>query len=412
MIGKRENVKLSALELTQDKFLLKLHYTTLMKKNILILILFCCFSLLSNAQSSIEAKEIIDSLTSTFFNGRGYTKSGMQKSADYLKTQYMRMGLAPFGSEYIQTFYYPVNTFPDKMMVTIDHQLLIPGKDFIVSAESKGLNSKGKLIKKDSTTFVNQQQRLIIKLEDKLTWSVSKEETNYTVILIDKKALKREPKSFNVNVENKYVPNFSASNVCGLIKGTDKPDSLIFITAHYDHLGGMGNSTYFPGANDNASGIALLLSLAKHYSIHPPSYSIAFICFAGEEAGLIGSKYFTEHPLVELKKIKFLINIDLVGTGEEGITVVNGRIYEKQFQKLVDINNKDKYITKINSRGKAANSDHYWFTEKGVPAFFIYTLGGIKAYHDVNDRAETLPLTEFDDLQHLLIKFSNEVMGD
>lgn len=381
-----------------------------MKYNILVLILISCFSLHSNAQSSIEAKEVIDSLTSTVFNGRGYTRNGMKMSSEYLRSQFMRIGLAPFGSDYFQNFYYPVNTFPDNMSVSINRHLLIPGKEYIISAESKGLNSKGKLIKKDSTTFINQQQSLIIKLQDKLTWSVSTEEASHTLILIDKKAAKCDPKHFDVSIKNKFVPNFSASNVCGLIRGTSNPDSLIFVTAHYDHLGNMGNSTYFPGANDNASGVAMLLSLASYYTSHPPAYSIAFICFAGEEAGLIGSKYFTEHPLVALTKIKFLINVDLVGTGEEGITVVNGKIYEKQFRDLVTINNQSKYLSRINSRGKAANSDHYWFTEKGVPAFFIYTMGGIKAYHDVNDRAQTLPLTEFDDLHQLLIEFCNSLM--
>jgi hypothetical protein len=67
-------------------------------------------------------------------------------------------------------------------------------------------------------------------------------------------------------------------------------------------------------------------------------------------------------------------------------------------------------IVKINARGKAANSDHYFFTEKGVPAFFIYTLGGIKAYHDVFDRPETLPLNEYDDLFKLIIGFNKSLI--
>ncbi|MEJ7677904.1 MAG: M28 family peptidase [Segetibacter sp.] len=59
---------------------------------------------------------------------------------------------------------------------------------------------------------------------------------------------------------------------------------------------------------------------------------------------------------------------------------------------------------------KLANSDHYWFTEKGVPAFFIYTLGGIKAYHDIFDKAKTLPLTEYKDLFRLIKKFNKKLM--
>jgi aminopeptidase YwaD len=168
----------------------------------------------------------------------------------------------------------------------------------------------------------------------------------------------------------------------------------------------MGADTYFPGANDNASGVALLLSIAKYYAQNPQKYSIGFILFAGEEAGLMGSKYYTENPMIPLKKIRFLTNTDLAGTGIDGITVVNATLFPKEFAIMNSINNSNKYLTKINARGEAANSDHYWFTKKGVPAFFFYTLGGIAAYHDVFDKASTLPLNEQADLKELIIKFN------
>ncbi len=127
--------------------------------------------------------------------------------------------------------------------------------------------------------------------------------------------------------------------------------------------------------------------------------------FAGEEAGILGSKFYTENPLFPLKKIRFLTNLDLAGTGDEGITIVNATLHKKQFKKIGGINLEKKYLKKVSLRGPAANSDHYFFTQKGVPAFFIYTNGGIKAYHDVYDRSETLPLTEFNDYSQLLIEF-------
>jgi aminopeptidase YwaD len=91
------------------------------------------------------------------------------------------------------------------------------------------------------------------------------------------------------------------------------------------------------------------------------------------------------------------------------ITVVNASIFKKEFELLNAINDHGNYLVKIKSRGKAANSDHYWFTEKGVPSFFIYALGGVQAYHDVDDKAATLPLTEFEDLFRLVVKF-NELL--
>ena len=127
---------------------------------------------------------------------------------------------------------------------------------------------------------------------------------------------------------------------------------------------------------------------------------------------MLGSKYFTEHPLVPLKNIRFLTNTDLAGTGVDGITVVNATEFPKEFAMMNEVNDKEHLLEKINARGKAANSDHYFFTEKGVPAFFFYTLGGIAAYHDVFDKAETLPLNEQDDLAKLIIGFNKKLMGD
>jgi Zn-dependent M28 family amino/carboxypeptidase len=130
-----------------------------------------------------------------------------------------------------------------------------------------------------------------------------------------------------------------------------------------------------------------------------------FICFAGEEVGLLGSEYYTEHPFFELNKIKFLLNLDLLGTGDEGMMVVNGSVFENEWNKLDSINSALKLLPKIGKRGKAHNSDHYYFTEKGVPSFFCYTLGGRTAYHDIYDVAEGLPLTKYKETFILLKTF-------
>ncbi|RDC54786.1 aminopeptidase [Pedobacter chinensis] len=377
-------------------------------KNFLIL-----FVLLSTsfcyAQDSVYTRKMVNTLSSKEFWGRGYTKDGMKKAADFLAAEYKKLGLIPFSDSYKQDFNFPVNTFPGKMMVQINGKKLIPGKDFIVSNESPGIKQKATLIPIDSLNY-QASPFLKVSLKDKLTWSVGTEVGNNTQIQINKKNFTETPKEINVEIENKFIENFKASNVCGLLKGTKYPDSILIITAHYDHLGGMGKDTYFPGANDNAAGIATLLSLAKYYATNPPPFSVGFICFAAEEAGLLGSRYYTQNPLSPLSNIKFLINLDLVGTGEAGMTVVNATVYPKAFSLLNEINDEHKYISKINPRGKAANSDHYFFSEKGVLAFFIYTQGGPTAYHDVFDKPETLPLTEYNDLFKLIVNFNKKIM--
>lgn len=351
-------------------------------------------------------RSILDTLSSKTMWGRGYTNNGIDKAGNYINAQFEAYGLVPMnGSSFNQPFSFPVNTFPGAMKLSINGQPLKPGKEFIVMPESMGRIAQGKLEQKDSSVFILSADRIVLILKDKLTWGVSNRLGDYTGIEVIRTAVKN-PETIDINIENQLVPDFKALNIGGIVQGTKMPDSFIVFTAHYDHLGGMGSETYFPGANDNASGVAFLLSMAKHYAANPAPYSMAFICFSAEEAGLLGSKFFTEHPLIDLKKIRFLVNLDMVGTGDTGITVVNATDFSREFTLLNEINNRHNYLSKINSRGRAANSDHYFFSEKGVPAFFIYTNGGIKAYHDVYDRPDTLPFTKYEDLFNLFLNFN------
>jgi hypothetical protein len=85
--------------------------------------------------------------------------------------------------------------------------------------------------------------------------------------------------------------------------------------------------------------------------------------------------------------------------------VVNATLNPAEFSLLEDINKRKNYLPVIKKRGPAANSDHYFFAEKDVPAFFFYTLGGIAAYHDIYDRPKTLPLTKFREVFMLITDF-------
>lgn len=372
--------------------------------------LFFLLSFSLSAQDSAKARLIIRKLCSTEFSGRGYVNDGCNKAASYLNNQFKELGLIPFKTNsYTQFYFTPVNTFPGKIELKINGKNLVPGYDFIVSPESKGIKTKGKIVQKDSSTFLlagkEKETTVVIKKEKKLTWSVSTAPSSYCGILIKNDAFPEKPESLELNIEQKFVSKYKLQNIVGFVKGKEVPDSFIVISAHYDHLGKMGKSTYFPGANDNASGTALLLLLAEYFSSHPSRYSIAFMAFSGEEAGLLGSKYYTENPLFPLKQIRFLINLDLLGTGEEGATIVNATVHPNEFQTLNTINNEGKFLKQLKQRGKAQNSDHYFFTEKGVPAFFMYTMGGVSHYHDVYDIEKTLPLTEINDCFLLIRSF-------
>ncbi len=406
--------------------------------------LFLCNA--ASAQDIDYARKVINDLCAPEMHGRGYVNNGDEAAAHYLRNQLEKMNISAFDFNFYQDFQFGVNTFPGNVEATVDEKKLQPGIDFIVSPDAPSVSGtydimylnksvignpnrmdefekadkKGKAIVLDSTGFNKVQKeyfiqaeknlfeaKVIIKLLEKLTWGVSQEVSSFPTIEILKKSFPEKAQKITLSIANEFVPKYRSQNILGFIDGKKNPDSSIVFSAHYDHLGMMGKETIFPGANDNASGTAMLLSLAQYYSKpeNKPDYTIVFMFFGAEEAGLVGSRFYTENPVFPLEEIKFLVNIDLAGTGEEGITVVNGSVFEKEFNKLKELNDSKKYLAQVKVRGKAANSDHYYFSEKGVPAFFIYTLGGIKAYHDVYDKPETLPLTEFEDLFRLLTDF-------
>lgn len=406
------------------------------------------------------ARKIVDTMASESMHGRGYVNDGDKIAANYIRTEFKKLGLQSFTESYYQKFSFPINTFPgqvkfwfypmEKKSGKENDFVGNVGKNFLVVASSPSAYHDYSMKTFDSTNassdfrlkrFTKQiSNREFILVDDrnvkdkkkldrfnklkenkfgamglivfvkKLTWGQSQTVAQFPTIQILADSFNINSKEFggDIQLENKFIPDYQSQNVIGYVKGSQHPDSFIVFSAHYDHLGQMGKDVYFPGANDNASGCAMLLNLAKHYSMaeNKPKYSIVFIAFGGEEVGLLGSKHFTEAPLFPLKNIRFLLNMDIMGTGEEGITVVNGSVFKEEFDALVKITAQNNFIKEVKIRGKAANSDHYFFSEKGVKAFFIYTMGGTKAYHDIYDRAETLPLNEFEDLFKMILKFN------
>ncbi|HWY12442.1 MAG TPA: M28 family peptidase [Bacteroidia bacterium] len=375
-------------------------------------IVFISFLILNSSflisQDSLYARLVIKKLTSKEFYGRGYLNNGLDEAAKFISAELKRFKAEPlFTTGYFQWFDFDVNTFPNKINVKLNGKLLKPGIDFIPTPESSSIKGKYKLAKKDSVNYLaeNSPLPLVVSLKRKLTFSVATNSASYCAIEILNMNQYKDLKTIDLNIESKVLTKYINKNICAFTKGTENNDTVIMFTAHYDHLGGIGKKTFFPGANDNASGVSMVLNLIKYYSQNPPKYKMVFVFFAGEEAGLIGSKYFVDNNTVDLTKIKFLINLDLLGTGIDGIMVVNSTEFKPQFEKLKKVNDEQGLVKEIKQRGKAHNSDHYWFSEKGVPCFFIYTLGGIKAYHDVFDIEKTLPLTGYSNVFKLLTGF-------
>lgn len=426
-----------------------------------------------HAQDMARARKTIEKLASPELHGRGYVQQGEHKAAAYLRTRLRELKLEPLAPDYTQPFTLDVNTFPGKISIQtadINTKAQDIGTALIAtpnSGSSPGteglrlafLNSKvftdstvrncwlQKSISGSAVILRAEQAAQLAKLppsiklrqhlesagawitiEEKLTASIA----DYQVrqprleLLRSRAPLSwltadsinpcrphlgaERPILLKIEVDAQLQRNYQTQNLAAVIRGTTQPDSFVVVSAHYDHLGMMGKDVYFPGANDNASGVALLLELAAHYARpeNRPACSVVFLLFGAEEAGLVGSSYFVAHPLIPLKSIKFLVNLDLLGTGEQGATVVNGRVFEAPYRRLVALNDAHHYLPALGARGRAANSDHFPFSEAGVPAFFIYTRGGSAAYHDVNDRPAALSLAGFAGAFGLVRDFLNE----
>lgn len=402
-------------------------------------------------QDITYARALLDTLCSAEMAGRGGGFSGEKKAARFIADEYARIGLKPLGKDYLQHFSYPLTVFDGNMLLLADKDTLQAGKDFLVDPSSGPLNGtfslvwynasnipdkkkmrkllrkdffKNKVIvldmqhadeKKEAYSFMLQNpgraHGIIMLTHKKLTWGKSTEQKTYALLEVKAGSLPRETRQIEVAIDSRHLLSFQSYNVCGYIPGRLQADSFLVFTAHYDHLGIMGREVFFPGANDNASGVAMLLNLATHYAQSPHAYSTVFLAFGGEEAGLIGSGAFVQQPLLPLKRISFLINFDITGTGDEGVTVVNATEHEKEFALLSEINTQQQYLKQVKKRGPAANSDHYFFAKNGVPCFYIYTMGGISAYHDIYDVPETLPLDAFENYFRLVRDFCHTLSG-
>ncbi|HUX54511.1 MAG TPA: M20/M25/M40 family metallo-hydrolase [Williamwhitmania sp.] len=194
-------------------------------------------------------------------------------------------------------------------------------------------------------------------------------------------------------------------NIVGIIHGTDKASEVVAITAHYDHLGGR-DSVYFPGADDNASGVSSIMEIAQAFNAAAikgfrPRRTIAFIAFSGEESGLLGSTYFVQHnPLAGCHFVAD-VNLDMVGRQDSKMDNPN-YLYAttdqttKFLYTLADsLSRVDTGIALNLSKGKYMfffGSDQYSFYSAGVPSILFFR--GLHAdYHQPTDTPDKLNYT-------------------
>jgi len=220
---------------------------------------------------------------------------------------------------------------------------------------------------------------------------------------------------YKANVDLGYFKNTTtayASNVLGLLEGTDKKDEYVLITSHYDHVGKRPDGTIYYGADDDGSGTTGILELAEAFAKAKaagkgPRRSIVFMTVSGEEKGLWGSEYYTNHPVYPLEKTTVDLNIDMIGRiGEEYLKDKDSTSYvyvigddklSTDLTPITDAINSKYTKLKLDRKYNDPNdknrfyyrSDHYNFAEKGVPVIFYFN--GVHAdYHKPTDTPDKI----------------------
>ena len=218
------------------------------------------------------------------------------------------------------------------------------------------------------------------------------------------------------------------SNVIGLFYGSDEnlKDEFLIIGGHYDHIGVGANNQIFFGADDNASGIAALLELVEAFSANKlkTRRSIAFAAFSGEEIGLLGSKYYTETPVVPLEKTVAFLQMDMIGRdADHQANVSNGLPSEKDMQNNNSLNvmgatlvpsfrsiikENNDYInldlifqSDLRAIKLFQRSDQWSFFKKGIPALFFFT-GFHLDYHKASDTPEKINFNKMEKISKLI----------
>ena len=421
-------------------------------------------SMTAFSQDLVYAKSIVEKLCSADMCGRGYVNGGDRKTAYFITSEFGKFGLLAFDTifdgykkawkVYDQVFKIKANTFPEKVSLVVDTKItLVPGVDFMISPASgdtrnrlldivyltkedikdeknfdiflyKDYVNKCLVIDRDyfdnmkdiklnefyMRVLANEQKAdamIYLETSKKLSFGFSSTFDKYPTVYLLKSKLPTSAKKIELIVEKKVYYDYETQNEIGFVTGKKYPNKYIVIGAHYDHLGMMGAKALFPGANDNASGVALMMDLARFYAKpeNQPDYTILFIAFGAEEAGLLGSKFFVENPLVPLADIRFMINLDLLGTGEKGLMVVNATTCPTEFGMLKSINSSQKYLPEVQSRPPAPISDHAPFYQKGVSSFYFYLMGEYPYYHDVNDKFEKLSFAGYEGTYKLISDF-------
>ena len=412
----------------------------------MILLLLAVAALQGGAQDLAQYKKVVKELSSSKYQGRGYARGGANKAGNYLEKQFRKAGVDAVTRQH---FTLDINTFPGKMKLSVDGRKMVAGMDFTLREYSPGvrgtynlyhidtLNYNSEKIFRDLALPENKDAFVVCdfwftykhredfqKLQSAggapnaglvLTWDDEplKFYKAYGEKVIDKPVLwllsrqiPRGSKTITVDIDNEFLKDYRCFNVIASVEGASH-DSCYVFTAHYDHLGNLGRRVYYPGANDNASGTATIVTLAAYYAKHRPKFDMLFIAFSGEDANLRGSEYYAQHPVQPMDRIKYLVNVDMIGDNNPVQYCETSDQGQRGYELFERINTEKHYFKSLNHGKLAANSDHYPFAKRGIRCIFLENEEGtaFPFYHTPMDNWKNAVFDSYEPVFKLITDF-------
>jgi len=368
-----------------------------------------------------DVSRILNTLASDNMRGRSALTKDIEPAADFIAGEMKKIGLKPYAEEsFRQTFQLdklsPKNntatinkkTIPAEHIISLGNHVdlkwddkspikivnITSDSDFAQAFREQSLSKENTLVLVDPSfeaSFVRFGQMLSNPkfIEDS---SIQKPSIVYLLT-------KEKPKTFHIHIE-RNLQNFPLFNVAGVIPGKSKPNEYVIFSGHYDHIGilpAVGQDSIANGADDDASGVTAMLTLADYYKKkNSNERTLIFVAFTAEELGMYGSKYFSNH--INADHVVAMVNMEMIGKDSKfGPNTVYITGYDQSdLGKLMQENLKNTnfkfYPDPYTKQNLFYRSDNAVLAAKGVPAHSFSTsqMDKDEYYHTVKDEVTTL----------------------
>lgn len=374
-----------------------------------------------SAQERQDVSRILNTLAADDMRGRSALTKDIEPAADFIAAEMKRIGLTPYAEQnYRQTFQLdkisPVSKSAtiNKQVIAADHIISLGNHLDLQWDNQSSLNiveiksgddfakvfREHSLAKENTLVLVNPSfESYFVRFDQMLNAPKFIEESTKQKPSIVYLLTAEKPKTFQIHIERK-LQNFPLFNVAGIIPGKSKPNEYVIFSGHYDHIGilpAVGQDSIANGADDDASGVTAMLTLADYYKKQNKNErTLIFVAFTAEELGMYGSKYFSNH--INADQVVAMINMEMIGKDSKfGPNTVYITGYDQSnLGELMQENLKNTtfkfYPDPYTKQNLFYRSDNAVLAAKGVPAHSFSTsqMDKDEYYHTVKDEVSTL----------------------